>query len=68
MVYFYIIPCIVSIITYAIFSYLVLKPKKIEDLLHPFCFIPFINIIVCIIMIIILVCGLLSRLGEIDLK
>lgn len=66
--YFYIIPCIVSIILYAIISYTIIKPNKIEDLFHCFSFIPFMNIITCFVLMIILGCLLLSWIGKISIR
>ena len=66
--YFYIVPCIVSAILYAIISYTANKPNKIGDLFHCFSFIPFMNIIACFVLIIISGCFLLCSIGKISIK
>lgn len=67
LLYFYIVPCIVSAILYAIIS-MTLKPNKIGDLFHCFYFIPVMNIIACFILIIMSGCFLLDWIGKISIR
>ena len=68
LLYFYIVPCIVSAILYAIISYTANKPNKIGDLFHCFCFIPVMNIMACFILIIMSGCFLLDWVGKISIR
>lgn len=68
LLYFYIVPCIVSVIIYAIISYTANKPNKFGDLFHCFSFIPFMNIIACFVLIIISGCFLLDWVEKISIR
>lgn len=69
IVYFYITPTIIALILWNILIQIEgPKPKYVKELFHPVCFIPIINLLILIVLLIIGIGFLINKIGNIKLR